>query len=408
MARICLITPHHISSQPRTLREADSLSEAGHEVRVVCRQTDTTSTGYDLRLMQSRSWTLQAVNLQRGSAYPSYWLAESLRSKMYQCLFDARVKSDRVAFRSYLKGFGQLLSLAVSEPADWFIAHTQSALPVAVAAARKWRARLGFDCEDLLSENGTDPADIVRLIQERFLPICDYVSAPSKCLGEILATTHGIEPPLVLYNVSPLSLANGLVAPRERLKGPVIRLHWFGQTIGTDRGIEEAIEALGMLADQPIELHLRGKITEASRLNLEKLACNHRVGEKLIFHPPVSPEDLVRTMDQFDIGLALERSAHGNYSLAATNKLLTYILSGLAVAASDTPGHRELMDQLPSVGFTYAAGNPRALADGLSSWTNNREQLVTAQEAAWTSGRQRFSWDIEKEKFLAVLERRQN
>ncbi len=52
-----------------------------------------------------------------------------------------------------------LFRLATSKPADWFIAHTQTVLAVAARAARQCNSRLGFDCEDLLSETSHAPAD---------------------------------------------------------------------------------------------------------------------------------------------------------------------------------------------------------------------------------------------------------
>lgn len=403
MSRICLVTPHHISFQPRTLREADSLSEAGYDVRVVSCQVDPTLTEYDRRLMGSRTWTLQSVGLQRHGPSRRAWMAESVRSRMYQWLFEARMRTDRIATRSYIRGFDSLLGMAISEPADWFIAHTQSALPIAAAAAQHWNARLGFDCEDLLAENGTDRREVIRVIERRYLPLCDYVSTPSRCLGNKLIQTYGGEQPLVLYNVSPLRLAEGMTQPRRRQGRPEIRLHWFGQTIGSGRGIEEAVEAMGLLADESIELHLRGRVTSAFRDQLESLAASNGVREKLVFHPPVFPEDTVRMMGEFDVGLALERPDHANYSLAATNKLLAYLLAGLAVAASETPGHRELLEQAPAVGFLYPAGRSDCLANGLRRWIDDREALLTAQEAAWNAARERFSWDVEKEKFFAAL-----
>src|SRR6266566_404051 len=284
MARICLITPQHISFQPRTLREADSLAAAGHDVRVVCRQADGNLTGYDRDLMQSRAWRLQGVDLRRHGPNRRVWLTESMRSKMYSWLLSARVKTDNVAVRSYVRAFDLLLALAMTEPADWFIAHTQSALPIAAAAARHWNARLGFDCEDLLAENGTDSEEVVSLIQQRYLPLCDYVSVPSRCLGTRLVQAYPIPTPLVLYNVSPLHLADGMTPPEDRAVKPTLRLHWFGQTIGAGRGVEEAVESLALLNEIQIELHLRGRLAPEFRERIEGLARKCDVSGKVIFH----------------------------------------------------------------------------------------------------------------------------
>jgi glycosyltransferase involved in cell wall biosynthesis len=180
-------------------------------------------------------------------------------------------------------------------------------------------------------------------------------------------------------------------------------LHWFGQTIGEGRGLEDAVKALAYISE-PIELHLRGRLAAKYRSSLEELSNRHNVTAKIFFHPPVPPEELVETMGQFDVGLALERPEHGNYSLAATNKLLNYLLAGLAVAATDTPGHRELLNHNASIGFLYPAGSPQVLAEGLRKWILDRAALRRAQQTSWEAARQKFCWDIEKEKFLSALQ----
>jgi glycosyltransferase involved in cell wall biosynthesis len=286
------------------------------------------------------------------------------------------------------------------EQADWFIAHAQAALPTAAAAAKRWNARLGFDCEDLLTEHGTDPADIVRRIERTYLPHCDYVSAPSQGIADWLRNDYGIQPPLVLYNVFPLHLAAGMLPPLRRPSSAVMRLQWFSQTIGPGRGIEEAIEAAGMLGER-VELHLRGNPAAGYETLLFRLSGRHHANLKL--HTQVDHDDLLRTMDQFDVGLALERSDHTNYSLTVTNKIGSYLLAGLAIAATDTPGQREIMDQVPATGFMYPSGNSGLLAEGLRRWLDDRDSLRNSQQAAWEAARHRFCWDIEQKKWFGRL-----
>lgn len=402
MARICLITPHHISLQPRALREADTLSAAGHKVRVVCRQTDSAVTENDRALMKSRSWQLQAVELSRNGKSRPQWLREAARAKLYEKVFNLGFRNEPVASRAYVRGLRAALSLASSEGADWVIAHTQAALPIAAVAARRLNARLGFDCEDLLSELGLDPPEIVRLIERRYLPTCDYISVPSASMAERLAAQHDIDLPIVLHNVFPLKLAEGLVAPKNRSYDGPLRLHWFGQTIGEGRGLEEAVTAINSLGTS-VELHLRGRVTESERARLESIAGRHGANAKLIFHPLVNHDELIKTLDQFDVGLSLERPDNPNYSRALTNKLFSYLLAGLAIAATDTMGHREVFSDAPAAGFLYPAGAPQALAEKLRGWIDDRQSLRAAQQVAWDSARVRFCWDIEKEKFLSLV-----
>jgi glycosyltransferase involved in cell wall biosynthesis len=399
---------HHVSFQPRTLREADALSAAGHDVRVVCRHTDSVLTNYDHELMRTRQWKLQPVELQRNGNSHRLWLVEASRARTFQRLFRLGVRSEGVAVGSYVRGFRAALAIASAEPADWFIAHTQAALPIAAAAARRWKARLGFDCEDLVSELGDDSPEVVKMIERRYLPGCEYISAPSTSMAARLSEQYGVRPPLVLYNVFPLELAAGISAPSQRPARRALRLHWFGQTIGPGRGLEEAIEALRNFRDE-VELHLRGRVTDAYRSHLESRAVSDstepRAGRPchVVFHELVKHDEVIKSMEQFDVGLSLERADHGNYALTITNKLFSYLLAGLAVAATDTPGNREILSQIPSAGFLYQAGQPESLAQGVQRWLSDRVELRQAQQAAWDAARSQFCWDLEKEKFLGLL-----
>lgn len=352
--------------------------------------------------MKSRSWQLQPVELSRNGKSKPQWLREATRAKLYEKAFDFGFRNERVASRAYVRGLRAALSLASSEGADWVIAHTQAALPIAVVAASRLHARLGFDCEDLLSEMGVDPPEIVRLIERRYLPMCDYISVPSASVAERLAAQHDIDLPIVLHNVFPLELAEGLVPPKNRSVDGPLRLHWFGQTIGEGRGLEEAVIAIASLGTA-IELHLRGRVTESERARLESIASRHVPNAKLIFHPLVNHDELIKTLDQFDVGLSLERPDNPNYSRALTNKLFSYLLGGLAIAATDTIGHREIFNDAPGAGFVYPAGAPEALAEKLRGWIDDRKSLRAAQQVAWDIARARFCWDIEKEKFLSLV-----
>jgi glycosyltransferase involved in cell wall biosynthesis len=270
-----------------------------------------------------------------------------------------------------------------------------------VSAAHRWNAHLGFDCEDLLSERQTDPDHTVRLIETTYLPQCDYVSVPSQGIADKLQSDYGTQAPLVLYNVFPLSLADGMLPPAQRPQRSVLRLHWFSQTIGPGRGIEEAINACGMLGES-VELHLRGNMTAEFNAAMSGQAAQQNV--KLRLHPQVDHDDLIRTLDQFDIGLALERTENVGAALTVSNKIGSYLLAGLAIAATDTEGQREVMGQIPAAGFLYPSGEPKLLAEGLRRWIDDRDALRLAQQASWDAARSRFCWDIEQRKWLTLFE----
>lgn len=399
--RVCLVTAHHISMQPRTLREADTLAKLGHEVRVVCRQVDQALFSYDRELMKRRSWQLESLLLARNGKSSLGWMIESVKSSVYQKVYRAGARTSGIGARAYVRGMQRLTAMSQAEPADWFIAHAHPALPVAAAAARRWNARLGFDCEDLLSELGDDPPEIIEQVEQEHFPACDYISVPSLRVGERLRERYNIKPPVVLYNVFPKELAEGMIQPKDRSRARPLRLHWFGQTIGEGRGLEEAIAAIRLI-DGDVELHLRGRVSEQYRARLHSLAAADSRNQ-IVFHPLIAHDDLIRSLE-FDVGLALERPENGNCARTASNKLFAYMLAGLAIAATDTPGQREVLERIPEAGFLYQAHKPQLLAKGLQRWLDNRDVMSEAQQAAWDAARERFCWDIEKEKYLNLLQ----
>ena len=396
--RICLITAHHVSVQPRIVREADTLSAAGFVVRVVARQTDPELCALDFKLLESRPWQMEAVTLVRNGDSHQKWLKEAVATEFSKKLFEVGLRSQSLAARAYVRGATQLADLAAAQSADWYIAHTQAALPAAALAARRWHARLGFDCEDLLAEMGSDPPELVQTIESTYLQQCDYISVPSTAIAKRLTEQYPINEPTVLYNVFPAKLASSLLNPgARRLDGP-LKLHWFGQTIGSGRGLEHVIEAAKELNER-VEFHLRGRLSESYRAELLSLADGNNIS--LIFHPLVPHDELINSLDQFHVGIASEVTENEGYARTVTNKIFSYLLAGLAIAASATQGQREIMEQTPKAGFIYA--DPDQLAAGLKRFAHDREALRQAQIESWKVAREKFCWDVEQEKLLSVL-----
>ena len=67
---------------------------------------------------------------------------------------------------------------------------------------------------------------------------------------------------------------------------------------------------------------------------------------EIVPHEPAPPDAMVGLCADYDVGLSLERGPVLNRLLCLTNKAFTYILGGLAVAFTDTPGQRPLAQDL--------------------------------------------------------------
>jgi hypothetical protein len=107
-----------------------------------------------------------------------------------------------------------------------------------------------------------------------------------------------------------------------------------------------------------------------------------------------------------DVGLSLEPGGSLNNRLAFGNKVLTYLLAGLAVAMTDTPGQRPLREELSGHALVVAPGDVKALAKGFRRFGEDRRYLRESRMASWKAARSRWHWEHaeEKGKLLRLVE----
>jgi hypothetical protein len=100
----------------------------------------------------------------------------------------------------------------------------------------------------------------------------------------------------------------------------------------------------------------------------------------------------------FDVGLALEQVDDSrSRALCLSNKAFTYILAGLAVVFTDTPGQRRLALDLGPGALLYKPGEVRVLADGLKAWAEDEARLLAARKTAWAAACRRWHWQHPEE-----------
>lgn len=409
---VSLITSRHISYNPRLVKEADALQEAGFQVRVINVSHRRSRAQLDTRLMEDRRWTLRTVNAERSGARSGMrWLWSSLRQKLGRQLFSLFPQQTRdIAYSRYVR---ELAALAAAETTDLYIAHNLQALPAAFRAARHRDALLGFDAEDF--HRGEFPDDDTSLqkvlteqVEERYLPACDHLTAASQGIARAYADTLDVRTPEVVLNVFPLHERHGQTPPEalEEEKPPedVISLYWYSQVIGPDRGLQDAVHALSQL-DEHVHLTLRGRWAEGFKETFRGLARRLGVEYRLRVLPPAPPEQLVERAAQHDVGLALEKGKDLNNDLAVSNKLLVYLLAGCPVVATETTGQRRICRDVPAATRLCAIGDPDALAGAVRSFVEDETSLHEAKAAAQTAGEERYNWEAEREKLIASVER---
>ena len=406
--RVCLVTTGHLSTNPRLVKEADALAEAGYAVRVVaCRfwpWADKADAAF-----ADRTWPVRRVAFGALAGPAGRWTRVRYRAarELAVRLGPKRVP-DGVLRRAAHYVTPELAREALAEPADVYIAHNLGALPAAARAAERHGATLGFDAEDFhRGELSDGPADaparaLTAAVEDRFLPRCDYVTAASDGIGQAYHRATGVALPTTVLNVFPRSDLDVEVAVDSlAAEVPVGKrsLHWFSQTIGPNRGLEDVVRALPELPEDVV-LSLRGGWADGYESTLRGLADRLQVGHRLRALGHCPPDEVVLRAAQHHVGLALELGATLNRDLCVTNKLFTYMLAGLPTVATNTTGQRGVQAGLADAMRLYEPGDVRGFVEAAEALLGD----PGAREAAHRAG-QAYTWDREKQTFLDVVAR---
>jgi len=407
--KICLITNAHVSYNPRILKEADVLCGAGHEVRVVAIDNHPELACDDEKILASRRWKCVRINFEKSHKKGRVrWAISGLRQKFFYGVSGIDLRLG-IAEKAFCRYFSETLKEALKEPADFYIAHNLQALPVAAQAARKNKGLLGFDMEDFhVSEDSylTQDHALQRLkdyLINKYISACDYVSCTSEVMADALVESLGIKRPVVLYNVFPLCYRDGLLSPDQRSqRNESYSAYWFSHVVGLDRGLQDFIKAMSLFKKR-IDLYLRGRIHENAKEELCNLGNSLNVAGCIHFLPPIYAEDLVRDAASYDFGLALEQPVSRNRLLTVTNKIFTYLLAGLVIVVTDTPGQREIMEEAQGAGVVYKPGDYVGLANQVNALIEE-DKLVTMKRRSWKLAEEKFNWDMEKDRLLQVID----
>jgi glycosyltransferase involved in cell wall biosynthesis len=403
---IVILTGNHLCNNPRVIKEGTTLANAGYAVTAIGAWFDRDLKARDLEMQRSLPFSFKpAVD---GTENASRRLRLRASAKMGSIAH----RLARFENRSQLGYAYSALRAASRQPASLYIAHSEAAMAVATDLLHDGRL-VGIDVEDWFSEDlplearKHRPVRLLRNLERKLLTLGGYSACPSRAMSEALAREFGCPQPTVVYNAFPWSdrgSMDGLFKDRRDHRLPSI--HWFSQTLGHGRGLDDLIAALPLLKHEA-EVHLRGKPVSGFEDWLV-----HRVPEawrgRIMVHGLVPNKELLSRITEHDIGFAGETPVIRSRDLTVTNKILYYLLAGLAVLASDTAGQREVATQAPGGVFLYPSGDAAALATRVDALLESADALRQAKAAALGAAERTFCWEHQEKALLESINRALN
>lgn len=397
---------------PRVYKEAKSLTQAGHEVVVLC-------SGKEGEKLAS-SETRDGVAVIR-RATPLHWLYNSwsgyasyVKARQYGELTKAGFGQSLIHFLlklrhnlNYLMFCAAILLPAIRQRADVYIAHDFDTLHLAYIAARLNRARLVYNSHELWTERVRGRPYLswqkswVAWQEKSLVRRCDLVVTMSNSVAKILSERYAIPEPLVIRNIPPFAETTPSPEIRALLtRGDLDkRVVIYVGFLDYGKGLFQLINAaeyldgitIALLGDGVLRPMLEERITDKGLT--DKV---HLVG----WMPRAKVLDYVASAD---VGVSPIERKWPNYYHNLDNKLFDYIMAGIPLAVSDHPEKRALVEQY-DIGVTFDERDPRDIAHAIQSLLTDPARYEQMRANCLKAAREELNWEMESKKYVSAIE----
>jgi glycosyltransferase involved in cell wall biosynthesis len=205
---------------------------------------------------------------------------------------------------------------------------------IGIAAKLLRGSRLVYDSHELWPDQGQPQWRPWLLACEwLFVRAADATVAANPAIAETMAQRYRVPPPIVVRNV-PERMARP-PARAEGLRAGESPVAVYVGSLTPERGIEQTIEALALVPD--LRLRFMGYGSDDYRGQLDNLATEVGVADRIEYRPPVEPAAVADTIASADMGIVLTQPTCVNNVRSLPNKLFEYAAAGLPIVGSDLP-----------------------------------------------------------------------
>lgn len=335
---LLILSLSHIAADARVLKQVHSLSDV----------YDVTTCGFG----SAPDGVARHVELARAEAKPVVlWRALLIRAHLYTTAYwtTPAIRSAHKQLR------GRRFDTVLTNDLD------TAGLALAIAPA----ARIHLDLHEYwpgLHDNNDAWVRIrqpyIRWQLKRFATQIASTTVVSDTISQRYLTEFGIDS-RVVANAS----AYQSLAPQPT--GQPLRLVHSGGS-QPSRRIENMMHAVGQSADATLDLYLVGGGTDYYK-GLVDLAG--KLGPRVKILPPVSPQTLPETLNQYDVGVHVLPPTNSNNALALPNKFFDYVQARLALVIGPTASMRDLLSvhEIGEVTESFEIEALTRVIDGLSA-----------------------------------------
>ena len=387
---ITIITGQHLVSNPRVWKEANALSDFGYNVTIYTTWFSELHINEDKELINSTVSYCPSISIIQKHISKFHLLYAKSIKKIANLIY-ILFKIDSIYQLLYLPNI-QLKNIK-KKKSDLFICHQEAGLLLGVQLL-KIGARVAFDLEDWYSQDylkQSRPVNLLEKAESYAIRHGAFITCTSNSMSDALSkhynTKNAIE---TIYNSFPES--SDVETEVTKIPNSLV---WFSQHLGSDRGLEPFLDSIKLIT-KPLQIHLIGQIKAIYKLSLEKLLSN--TPHTLFFHPLLSHHELMKFIQKFEIGLALELNYPLSRNLTITNKILTYLQMGLRVIASNTIGQLELKDDFDNHILYVDLSNSSDIAIKIE------QTLFSINNASLLNIQAKYEWEEQAKKIQKLVD----
>jgi glycosyltransferase involved in cell wall biosynthesis len=448
--KVCMFVLNNCKRDSRVLKEAKTLVDAGHDVRIIAiRDEDTepyeekdgfriiriTRDPIHYRVLRAIS---KAESFIIGLFFPSFRSASHQtepasaqspnqveqpstsappKARRLIGLVYCRVSRSlywvlRVAIRPFHRplAFADYYSrnwqMVKHEPADVYHCHDLTTLPAGYIAKRRTGGKLVYDSHELFTTLHYIPRVerfIFRLLERYLIRRADAVITVNEFVARELSRRYGIGLPDVVMNCPPLARQsdeqyNSSLRERLGLDDTVPIIVHVGK-FGWDRGSEKLISAVPFLNHGVIVFLGWGE----EESEVKELVRRRGLGDRVLFAPPVAPDQVVGHISSAQIGVMPFLDFGLNHYYATPNKLWECISAGLPVVGSNFPALKAIVEGY-RLGRTCNPEDPEDIAAAINWVLADKKRYEEMKRNALEAAKI-FNWETESRKLLEVYRR---
>ena len=376
------------ATDPRVMREATVLIEAGYAVSIV----DIEEEGNHQREEDVRGVCLKHV-------------------LMPHAFFSTRF--DKWALFRVTKMFIRTTLRLLQTQADIYHGHEVSGLLPCYVAACLRRKPVIFDAHEMplferpLSEFGPSRRllrGLLVALLAHIVPRCAGVITVSSPIVKELRNRYGLSDVTLIRNVPEYRT----VSKSDRLRQylgltPETRIVLYQGYLQPNRGLDRLIRAAAFL-EQDIVIVMMGKNRGTTQAQLEALIASEGVADRVKIIPPAPYAELLDWTSSADIGVNV---ASPDYSLNVRcflpNKLFEYLMSGVPVLTSSLEAMVEVINTY-DVGQVLPSLEPADIGETINSMLADPAALARMSSNALEATKEEFNWEKEKLKLIPLYE----